>query len=496
MPDALLDPLLKNKLPNTVGPSYFRKFGERYLLTNDWGNHIWLEASEFLAYMGGTLEKEIPLWDELRTRGFLRNYLTFHELGGRWRQRTHYMQEGPGLHMIATTRRNRNATPYAMKPPVELGDRKFDMTLAMARRLSKFVFDSPSSEITLELRGGDPMLNWDVAVFILRNTASFASSVKRSLKMGIVSSLSELDEEKVEFFAEHGVSIAVPLDGPQDLHDKLRGAAEGSGGWEKTVAGLKSLQEAGVACEAYCTVSRHSLGRVDEIIETYRKAGLDSIHIRPLWPVGDARTRWSEIGVSSEEYHAFYVQVLEACLALEAGGTSFREKGAALLLTKMLCGMDSGVVEQRLLYGGGLGELAYDFDGDVYASDEARAYGEAEGDGLFRMGSADLGFKELISHKTVRALVVASDLGSQPMCSQCVYKPFCGVSPVYNVAAQGSLHGRNATNDRCAMYMGMFDHLFERSRDQAVKPVFEKWSKSTMLENGEPTPLFLSGGLL
>lgn len=496
MPEATLEPLLKEKLPETVGPVLFRRLGGRYLLTNDWGNHYWLEAEDFSKYIGGTLEEETPLWHDLRTRGFLRNYLSFHELGGRWRQRTHYLQEGPGLHHIAVTRRNRNATPYTMKPQVELEDRKFDMTLAMARRLAKFVFDSPNSEITLELRGGDPMLNWDVSSFLIRHASSFAGSVKRKLQAAIVSPLSELDEEKIAFLAEHGVAVSVPLDGPKDLHDALRSEVEGGGTWEKTVAGIKALKKAGVACEAYFTLTRGALGRVDEIIEAYQSAGLDSIHVRSLWPVGDARARWDEISVSSDDSFAFYKELLDACLALEAKGTPFREKGAAVLLTKILQGTDPGAVENRLVYGGGLGEMAYDFDGDVYPSDEGRGYAEAEGDQLFRIGSADLGFKELISHSTVRALAVASDLGSQPLCSQCVYKPFCGVSPVFNVAAQGSLHGRNSTNDRCATYMGMFDSLFERLRDEKVKPIFERWSKTTELERGEPTPPFLSGGLL
>ncbi len=496
MPEALLGPLLKDKLPETVGPTFFRKLGERYLLTNDWGNHCWLEAEEFVQFMGGTLKEESELWHNLRTRGFLRNYMSFEELGGRWRQRTHFLQEGPGLHVLALTRRSRCASPYAAKPAVGFEDRKFDMTLAAARRLAKFVFDGPRSEITMELRGGDPMLNWDVATFLVRHTSSFAKSVQRNFRSAIVSPLFELDEEKIAFLAEHEVEISAPLDGPKDLHDSLRGGLEGESGWEKTVAGLKDLKKAGVPCEAYFTVTRGALGRAKEVVKAYRDAGLDSIHVRALWPVGDARKRWSEIGVSAQEYLAFYNEILDACLALEAEGTVFQERGAGLLLTKMFRGTDPGAVEHRLVYGGGLGEMAYDFDGDVYPSEEARVYSELEGDKLFRIGSVDRGFKELVGHPTVRSLAMASELGSQPLCSQCVYKPFCGVSPVYNVAAQGSLHGRNPTNDRCAIYMGMFDALFERSRDEKVKGLFEDWAKSGELESGDPTPPFLSGGLL
>ena len=107
-----------------------------------------------------------------------------------------------------------------------------------------------------------------------------------------------------------------------------------------------------------------------------------------------------------------------------------------------------------------------------------------------------MGFANLVGHPTVRALAVASDLGGQPTCSRCAYKPYCGVSPVYNRAAQGSLQGRNPTNDRCGSYLGTFDALFERLRDEKTKTVFERWARAEEYRQGEPLPPFLSGGLL
>lgn len=496
MLESPLAAALEKELPESVGPVFFRKIGERYLLTNDWGLHRWLTPDEFLSYLRGGLEKESPLWNDLAAGGFLGDTMNFEVLGGRWRQRTKYLQEGAGLHIAALTRRNSQGTPYLAKPEVERDDHKFDMTLALARRLSKFIFDSPSSEITLELRGGDPLLNWDVLVFMSRHMGSFAGSVKRKLRIAAVSSLASLDEEKAAFLAEENIAVAVPFEGPRDLHDSLRPDLDGGSGWEKTLAGIERLRAAGVEPEGFFTATRGALGRAKEVVAAYRDAGFDAARLRALWPVGDARRRWSELGVSPAEFRSFYREFLDAALAVEKAGTPFREKSAGSLLAKILLGTDSGAVEHRLLYGGGLAELAYDYNGDVYPSDEARGLSQAGGDPLFRMGSTDLGFKNLIGHPTVRALAVASDLGGQPTCSRCVYKPYCGVSPVYNRAAQGSLHGRNPTNARCGMYLAMFDALFEGLRDAETKTVFERWAAAEEHKQGEPLPPFLSGGLL
>ncbi|PIP82158.1 MAG: hypothetical protein CO113_17860 [Elusimicrobia bacterium CG_4_9_14_3_um_filter_62_55] len=496
MREAALAQALEKDLPESVGPVFFRKIGPRYLLTNDAGSHLWLEQDPFLSFLRGELEKETPLWNDLAAGGFLGNYMNFEVLGGRWRQRTKYLQEGAGLHLVALTRRNSQGSPYAARPAAGLDDHQFDMTLALARRLAKFIFDSPSSEITLELRGGDPLLNWDVLTFLARHASSFAGSVKRKLRIAAVSPLASLTDEQAAFLAEFKIAVAVPFDGPRDLHDSLRPDLEGGSGWERTLAGVARLRKAGVEPEGFFTVTRGALGRAPDVIAAYRDAGFDAIRVRAPWPAGDARSRWKEIGVGAAAYSEFYRELLDGVLALEAQGIPFREKGAASLLGKILLGTDCGAVEHRLLYGGGLGELAYDYNGDVYPSDEARALASADGDALFRMGSTDLGFANLVGHPTVRALAVASDLGGQPTCSRCAYKPYCGVSPVYNRAAQGSLQGRNPTNDRCGSYLGTFDALFERLRDEKTKTVFERWARAEEYRQGEPLPPFLSGGLL
>lgn len=485
----------------SVGPCYFRDLGGGVQLTNDWGGHHWLTRGEFAAFVAGTLAPESATWRALREKGFLRGSLDFAALGRAYLRRNAHLAHGPALHLVAVTSRNNQDTPYGAAAPDPAPDA--DMTVATARRVARFIFESPAPELTVELRGGEPLLNWEAVEFLVGNLSEFAGAAGRKLRLGLTTNLSLLDDARLDFLAGRGVELCVPLDGPADLHDRHRAWAGGSSHAAVT-RWLRAWGERHPEAprpRAWLTVTRDTLGRAADIVEEYARLGLGELHLRPLWPLGRARSDWARLGVSAPEYLAFYEDCLGRLLA--PGGPALRERTAALLLAKILRGEDPGFAELRSPYGGGLGELAYGVNGEVYLSDEGRLHGLAEGHALFRIGDADSAYPDVVGHPSVRACAAASDLEAQPMCSSCAYKPFCGVSPVYNLAAQGSLWGRNPTNARCAQYMGVFDLLFKRLREPAARAQLETWPEPSPGETGEPPgggsqppPAFLSAGVL
>jgi hypothetical protein len=48
---------------------------------------------------------------------------------------------------------------------------------------------------------------------------------------------------------------------------------------------------------------------------------------------------------------------------------------------------------------------------------------------------------------------------------------------VYNYGEQGNIFPQNSTNQRCTIYMGVQDHLFEflSGTDAEVKDIFRRW---------------------
>ncbi|MFH1724377.1 MAG: His-Xaa-Ser system radical SAM maturase HxsB [Elusimicrobiota bacterium] len=483
MPSRLRS-LVRKKLPDYVGPCAFRKLPGGYLLTNDWGRHHWLSPGEFERYFSGRLAKGSASWRELRDKGFLRDRLDFPALAGSYARKNAFLWSGPRLHIAVLTLRCNHRCAYCQASAAGPKGAGRDMTEDTARRVTEYVFESPAQELTIEFQGGEPLMNWRALETIVRYGGELAAASGRKLRLALVSNLSLLDDRRLEFLMEHKVSVCTSLDGPAALHDRNRPYPGGSGHavverWLRTMARRypDRAAERHPRPNALLTVTRRSLPLAEEIVDEYARLGLPGIFVRPLTPIGTARRSRAIIGYSTAEFLEFYGRCLDRVLELNRAGTPLRERGAAMLLTKILKGWDPGYTDLRSPCGAGLGQLAYNYDGDIYTCDEGRMLSE-EGDRLFRLGSVfDTPYERALRHPTVKACAVASHLEDQPVCSGCAYKPFCGVCPVYNYVTQDTIWGRMPTSERCALYKGVFDLIFERLRDPGTRRIFEDWAR-------------------
>lgn len=474
--------LIREKLPDYVGPCYFRRLGGGWLLTNDWGRHARLSCEAFEGFMGGKPDRAAPWWAELREKGFLRDHLDVPALASQFARANSFLWNGPGLHIAVLTSRCNYSCAYCQTGSSLGAGAGGDMSLDTARQVVEFAFNSPASELTLEFQGGEPLLNWEALELIVKLGRDRARAAGRALRLALVSNLSHLNEERLAFLMENKVSICTSLDGPASIHDRNRPFSGGSShavveGWLKRLAARYSdcEGERHPRPNALLSVTRAALEHPEAIVDEYVRLGLSNIFARPLMPLGAAVRSWKAIGYTVPEYLQFYRRLLDHVLELNRRGTQMRERGAGILLAKILNGADPGFTDLRSPCGAAVGQLAYNHDGDIYTCDEGRMLAEA-GDRLFRIGNVHkTTYLEAVRHPTAKACQVASHLEGQPLCAGCAYRPFCGVCPAYNYAAQETIWGRMGTNDRCAVYMGVFDIIFERLLDPEVRKIFEAW---------------------
>ena len=97
--------------------------------------------------------------------------------------------------------------------------------------------------------------------------------------------------------------------------------------------------------------------------------------------------------------------------------------------------------------------LVYNYDGDVYASDEGRMLAEM-GDTTFRLGSLHEHTYEKLDHlrRATQPLEESFTL-SAPMCTDCAFEPYCGADPVYHHATSGDYVGRKPNSAFCQRNM-------------------------------------------
>ena len=201
------------------------------------------------------------------------------------------------------------------------------------------------------------------------------------------------------------------------------------------------------------------------------------IHLRPLNPMGFATRTWEKIGYSNGEFLDFYRHAFDYILRKNLEGHELIERTASIFLTKILTDRDPNFLDLRSPCGAGIGQLAYNHDGTIFTCDEGRMVHQM-GDDIFLLGKAgQTPYRELVTHDTVKAISVASCLDCIPGCADCAYRPFCGACPVVNYMEQGDIFGQRPLSSRCAIYMGVLDHLFGKLHggQKDILNIFKKW---------------------
>lgn len=288
-----------------------------------------------------------------------------------------------------------------------------------------------------------------------------AAAAGKRVSFVITTNLALIDDAILGFCKEHGILLSTSLDGPADLHNANR-PRRGNNSHELAVDGIRRAREVlgDNRVAALMTTTKASLGRVEDIVEEYKRNGLQEVCLRPLSPYGFAvKTKWFK-AYDIGEWLAFYRQGLHFIVEMNKNGDRMVELYAAIILSKMLIGEPGGYVDMMNPAGIGNKVIIFNYDGDVYASDEARMLAEMD-DNTFRLGRLADGasLADLATGDVLLEAVEGSVLQSSPMCSDCAFQPYCGADPVYHHATQGDAVGHKPTSGFCQRQMAIFEEL-------------------------------------
>ena len=64
-----------------------------------------------------------------------------------------------------------------------------------------------------------------------------------------------------------------------------------------------------------------------------------------------------------------------------------------------------------------------------------------------------------------------------PVCTECVFQPYCGADPVRNMSEQGDMIGFRPTNEMCRKTKAIIHYLFEllQKHDPEINRIFWSW---------------------
>lgn len=461
-------------------PFRFLKLDDkRTVVTNAGGDYRVVPREMIAPLVTKQLEPSAPLLDDLEpahviTRGAKDAHLEL--LAAQLRTKHSRLPDLATLHLFVVTLRCDHTCGYCQVSRVSENRTAFDMSPETADRAVDLMLQSPSSQLKVEFQGGESLLNFPLIRHIVQHVE--ARKEGRDIAYVVATNLSPLTDEMLAFFRAHSITISTSLDGPAALHNRNR-PRPGHDAYERTVAGIQrcraALGEGSVSALMTCTAE--SLAQPEAIIDDYVRLGFREIFLRHISPYGFAVKSAAKLGYETDRFLAFYQRGLRHILNLNRQGIPFREVYASILLRRMLTAFPTAYVDLQSPMGAALGALVYNYDGDVYASDEGRMLAEMN-DHTFRLGNVHRStWSSLFTDTAILDLAYRTMSEGLPGCSDCAFQPWCGTDPVFHHATQGDPIGHRPTSAFCRRNMGIMRHLLQLLEDSpADAKILRSWA--------------------
>ena len=474
----------------SILPFNFRRLPRRRLLmVNPSGEYVFISSDDFNNLLNQDLTPQNPTYFELKGKHFLADTdlaIAEEMVATQLRSRKSFLRHFSSLHMVVVTARCNFICDYCHASSMAPEQQRADMTWETAKKTVDLIFSSPSPVLKIEFQGGEPLLNWPVIKEIVQYGEFLNHFAKRQLEFVVCTNLPLLTDDMIAFIKDHNIMVSTSLDGPKAIQDCHRKAREGYSGYDVFRKNLQRLRDAlGPHCSsALLTITRTNLDQLPAVIDHYVELGFGGIFLRALNPYGFARKNLEQLGYSMEQFVAAYKQILRYLIDLNLQGTPFAEYYTSLLLQRILTPFSTGFVDLQSPSGAAISGVIYDYNGEVYPTDEARMLART-GDKRFRMGHVlKNSYEELFAGALVKELVKKSCIETLPGCASCVFQAYCGVDPIRNYVESKDMVGHRPGSDFCKKNSLILEHLFQLidENDPDVMDVFWSWITRRPLE--------------
>jgi uncharacterized protein len=454
-------------LPNSY-PS--KKFSDRFVRVSRTGKAIFLTEAEDAQinefFMDGDLFKRLENTGHLITRD---NSATVFSNLATWLKGTY---EGPGLHIVVTTRRcNLDCTYCHMYPqPMDALTTENDLDLATIPYIARFIMSSPRPSLTVEFQGGEPFLNFPAMVQMFDEINGLNASVGKKINFSVTSNLMVANDEQLAYCYENKIQVAYSLNGPQPLHDLVRITRSGAGSHAvvmRRVDHIRSKFPGLLGSYPLCVITEGNMAQLNQMADYYFDLGFKELGLIHLKNLGNARGR---VEFDVRKFVPHYFDLLDHIYNKnKLSENCYTERIAKIALQKILYPSNPLFVDWRNPIGYFSNCVIYDYDGEILPVDEARSLRD-----VFSLGNVrNTTYDELIRKRSSFDTLNLSIRDRDSICRECTYNPYCGVSPVLNYAKTGKLAPEPHVSDECILVLAVFDWLFKKLIEEDPIPLLK-----------------------
>jgi radical SAM protein with 4Fe4S-binding SPASM domain len=255
-----------------------------------------------------------------------------------------------------------------------------------------------------------------------------------------------IDAETASLLAGIRPYVQISLDGPSaDVHDQVRGR----GTFDATLRGIRLLQEAGIGDRLILsmTLMKHNIPSAPDMLSFVQELGVPKVRFLPLHSQGRARSSWSSLDASADQYLDWYHHVY---YEWEADAPTMEVSGG---LTGFLLYMPAEEGERWC----GIGNrVVIDTRGDVYPCSLLM-------DEQFRIGNVEtMSLEDIERSEKLRELtdLCISRTDEVAACKRCEWKSFCQTAcPALSFREKGTFL---VADDYCGFRRRLYnDKIFE-----------------------------------
>jgi len=463
----------------TVNKFFTHKFDEEHILiTTSHGSWVVLSNEEFDLLMKNKIHEDSYLFDVLEGKGIIITEKNTNEIVNKYKQRFDYLSNGIGLHIVVPTLRCNHQCIYCHSLSKDMDTKCYDMDEDIAKAVVDFIFQSPSKSINLEFQGGEPLVNFPIVQYIVeyakeKNNSKYSSNVwysgNKQLSFTIVTNLTLMDEEILNYILKNRIRICTSLDGPKELHDKNRPCKNYNSSYEEVTHWIDIIKKKDPTLTALPTITRYSLNYAKEIVDEYMKHKFTHLKMRELNIAGMSIKSWNTIGYTPEEYIKFWKEYFEYLLTINRSlGIKLLDQIARSILTRIMCRKSTFDACLNSPCGVGTVQCAYNEKGDVYTCDEARS------NETFKLGNVkENNYKDVFTSENVSSFISLSSCLSF-LCDSCTWNSYCSPCLVSGYGETKTLIPK-FPNFVCKIRGEQTKEIFKKLIFSKDKYILEKW---------------------
>jgi uncharacterized protein len=117
------------------------------------------------------------------------------------------------------------------------------MSFRVAKKAIDFLVAKSKNKhnLTICFFGGEPLLNFQVIKKVVDYTQRIRKEKNKQFRFNITTNGTKLTEKIRKFLAKHNINIIFSIDGPKDIHDKMRRFRNGKGSYDEVSKNLLKL---------------------------------------------------------------------------------------------------------------------------------------------------------------------------------------------------------------------------------------------------------------